>query len=147
MNRRITIPVEVPRMQFVHTADLILRDNEGKTFDEDATVIVGNTIAAELRIRHTRAWDSEQTIRPATSEHTASPRVPDDLVDFYYEIQAKPELWLIGGRRKAQFSARVHLTIDSWMSITALTVGRRTTNTSFLSCSSPYDLVIYSYLM
>ncbi|KAI9792943.1 MAG: hypothetical protein M1816_001265 [Peltula sp. TS41687] len=96
MNRKITIPVEVPRMQVVHTADLTLIDDKGRPLGDDATVTVGQTLAAELRIRHTRNWAF------VTSEHA-----PDAPIEFIYDIQPKPDTWLIGGRRRAQFSAKV----------------------------------------
>lgn len=96
IGRKITIPVEVPRMQVVHTANLILMDNQGRPLGDDSTVTVGQTLAAELRIRHTRAWDF------VTLEQTA-----DAPVEFIYDIQTKPDTWLIGGRRRAQFSAKV----------------------------------------
>lgn len=96
MNRKITIPVEVPRMQVVHTADLTLMDSKGRPLRDDATVSVGQTLTAELRIRHTRAWAF------LTSEQAS-----DAPMEFIYDIQLKSDTWLIGGRRKAQFSAKV----------------------------------------
>ena len=109
MNRRVTIPVEVPRVQAVHTADFFLLDNDDMPLKDNTTVMVGQAIAAKLRIRHTRAWDTDEVISPVTSEKTR----PVDSADagaalsFVYEIHVKNDLWLVGGRRRAQFSAKV----------------------------------------
>lgn len=59
---------------------------------------VGQAIPAELVIKHTRGW-SNQT--GAESK--------DEQLEFYYEVHTHPDTWLVGGQRKAHFSARVSL--------------------------------------
>ena len=51
-------------------------------------VTVGQTMSAELVIRHTRTWDP-------------SP-ISEDM-EFYYEIQNQTDTWLVSGRRRAHF--------------------------------------------
>ena len=51
-------------------------------------------IAAELSIRHTRRWCS-----PEHRENGGGP------LEFSYEIHANPESWLVGGRRRGNFTA------------------------------------------
>jgi hypothetical protein len=74
----------------VHTADLYLPNMTGN----HAHATVGGMIPAELRLRHTRRWCPYQR------------REPDSALEFSYEILANPELWLIGGRRRANFTAK-----------------------------------------
>lgn len=51
----------------------------------------------ELSISYTRRWDL------AASE--ARPRA----LSFCYEVQANPDIWLVGGQRKGHFSAKVSI--------------------------------------
>jgi hypothetical protein len=78
----------------VHTAELQLQQNT----DTDASsshAAVGQMIAAELSIHHTRRWCS-----PANQAHADQP------LECSYELHANPELWLLGGRRRGNFLAR-----------------------------------------
>ncbi|KAM5469696.1 hypothetical protein MauCBS54593_004250 [Microsporum audouinii] len=86
--RHITIPVDIPDVQVVHTAKLVLKDiSPGQTH-----VGVDDMIPTELIIRHTRGWCK-------VSEREAQPSL-----EFMYEVIASPELWVIGGRRRGNFS-------------------------------------------
>ncbi len=87
---QIVIPVELPQVQVVHTVDLHLISPPSGSL-----AAVGQILAAELRIRHTRSW--------GTSRNTL-----ESSLEFSYEIHANPETWLIGGRRRAHFSAKVY---------------------------------------
>ena len=51
-------------------------------------------IAAELRIKHTRKWCSQE-----------DQESPDSLLEFSYDIFANPESWLVGGRKRGNFTA------------------------------------------
>lgn len=93
-SRRIVIPVDIPEIQVVHTAELRL----GPLADAHPTTThaaVGQMIAAELHLRHTRRWCS-----PEHQEHAGG------ALEFAYELLANPELWLVGGRRRGNFLAR-----------------------------------------
>ncbi|MCJ1392713.1 hypothetical protein MMC18_005584 [Xylographa bjoerkii] len=93
--RTITIPVDVPQTQIVFTANLRVFGDRHETHEFGGTRAVGHCIPAELVLQHTRRWDVKREV----SRQEAEERV------FYYELDASPETWLIGGRRKAQFSA------------------------------------------
>ncbi|KAF7622019.1 hypothetical protein AFLA_008568 [Aspergillus flavus NRRL3357] len=88
--RHIIIPVDIPEIQVVHTAELRLCN----LADQPPHAAVGQMIAAELSLRHTRRWCS-----PENRENAGGP------LEFSYEIHANPELWLVGGRRRGNFTA------------------------------------------
>ncbi|KAJ5832647.1 hypothetical protein N7474_000958 [Penicillium riverlandense] len=92
-SRRIIIPVEVPEIQVVHTAELRLPETD--VSGPGAHAAVGQMISAELCLRYTRRWCS-----PAAQEHAGQP------LECSYELHANPDLWLLGGRRRANFLAR-----------------------------------------
>ncbi|EAW07582.1 putative TMEM1 family protein [Aspergillus clavatus NRRL 1] len=89
-SRRIVIPVDIPEIQVLHTAELRLKG----LADQPRHAAVGQMIAAELTLRHTRRWSS-----PEHREHASS------ALEFSYEIHANPEMWLVGGRRRGNFVA------------------------------------------
>ncbi|KAE8353410.1 trafficking protein particle complex subunit 10 [Aspergillus coremiiformis] len=88
--RHIIIPVDIPEIQVVHTAELRLCNLAG----QPRHAAVGQMIAAELSLRHTRRWCS-----PEHRENAGGP------LEFSYEIHANPDLWLVGGRRRGNFTA------------------------------------------
>ncbi|KAA8651858.1 hypothetical protein EYZ11_006218 [Aspergillus tanneri] len=88
--RHIVIPVDIPEVQVVHTAELRLTN----LFDQPPHAAVGQMITAELSLRHTRRWCS-----PQHRENAGGP------LEFSYEIHPNPELWLVGGRRRGNFTA------------------------------------------
>ena len=82
-------------MEVVHTVSLQLYLDTLEAPVKLRTVAIGRAIPAELKIQHTRKW--------------SNPRwTTDDLLDFCFEVHASPDTWLIGGLRKAHFSAKVH---------------------------------------
>ncbi|KAL5342370.1 trafficking protein particle complex subunit 10 [Aspergillus crustosus] len=88
--RHIVIPVDIPEIQVVHTAELRLGN-----FPEHAPhAAVGQTITAELRFSHTRRWCS-----PDQRENAGG------SLEFSYELHANPEHWMVGGRRRGNFTA------------------------------------------
>lgn len=92
--RQIVIPVEVPEVQVVHTAELRLSTLSDNT-DETTHAAVGHGIPAELILQHTRRWCSQ---RSETQE-------PVGELEFAYELHVNQDLWLIGGRRRGHFTA------------------------------------------
>ncbi|MCJ1438305.1 hypothetical protein MMC27_007693 [Xylographa pallens] len=96
--RTITIPVDVPQTQVVHTARLRVLGKTHEIRELGGSIAVGHCIPAELLLQHTRRWDVKGKGKVPEQEHRA--------LEFYYELDASPETWLIGGRRKAQFSAQ-----------------------------------------
>ncbi|KAJ5158141.1 TRAPP II complex TRAPPC10 [Penicillium coprophilum] len=95
ITRRIIIPVDVPEIQVVHTADLQLQPKPTTDSGPSTHAAVGQMITAELCLRHTRRWCS-----PSTRENADQP------LECSYEIHANPEQWQIGGRRRGNFLAR-----------------------------------------
>ncbi|KAM3504966.1 hypothetical protein MY11210_008147 [Beauveria gryllotalpidicola] len=93
----ILIPVEVPSLTIVHTADIRLRRPLPAGINDDAasgsaatpTVFLNQVLHATLHLKWTRIWDTE------------SPRAED--LEFSYDVSASAESWLIGGRRKGHF--------------------------------------------
>jgi len=95
--RRIIIPVDVPHTQIVHTVHIRLIDPLLDARGHPAAVAVGHSVPAELVLSYSRGWNTpEQTFGKA----------PEEL-EFYYELDANPDTWLIGGWRRAQFTAKV----------------------------------------
>ncbi|KAJ5127148.1 hypothetical protein N7448_007927 [Penicillium atrosanguineum] len=93
--RSIVIPVEIPEIQVVHTAELQLHPSSEAMGTGASHAAVGQMISAELTLHHTRRWCS-----PATQENSGQP------LECSYELHANPELWLLGGRRRGNFLAR-----------------------------------------
>ncbi|CAK7210640.1 hypothetical protein SBRCBS47491_000843 [Sporothrix bragantina] len=100
--RTILIPVDIPSITIVHTADIQLQGPFGSavaadTFegerDGDSVGIpifcVNQLLPATLHLRWTRIWDTSDT-------------PPQDL-EFSFEVSAPNDAWLIGGRRKGHF--------------------------------------------
>jgi trafficking protein particle complex subunit 10 len=91
--REILIPVEVPQVQVVHTAELHLVNTIEGVDDSSKVLAVEQMLTAELRIKHTRHWDS------AGSTPSSKP------LEFVYDIHANQELWLVAGKKRVHFSA------------------------------------------
>ncbi|KAL1969346.1 hypothetical protein VTN77DRAFT_9539 [Rasamsonia byssochlamydoides] len=92
LGKQIVIPVDVPEVEVVHTAELRLGNLTGQPDRGPVHAAVGHMIPAELHLRHTRRWSS-----------TSAESLP---LEFSYEIHANPELWLVGGRRRGNFTAK-----------------------------------------
>ncbi|KAH0538372.1 hypothetical protein FGG08_005021 [Glutinoglossum americanum] len=105
-NREIVIPVEVPQVQVVHTAELRMLNLDSSNSSAIGTATIGQLLVAELHIKHTRVWDTGKV--NALLQNSAEPRQSgaDAPLEFIYEIHANPDQWLIGGRRRVQFAAR-----------------------------------------
>ena len=94
-------------MQVVHTVRLRLVGAQTETQAESSLVAVSHVLPAELTIKHTRRWGT-----------LADSPDADQPLDFFYEIQASPDLWLVGGQRKAHFSARVSFIVLAGLAVT-----------------------------
>jgi len=91
----LTVPVEIPQMQVVHSARLrrLLTSSAPPQLD---SVPMGKGIPMELTISHTRKWGN------LNLKETAS-----QALEFCFEIHANPDIWVVGGQRRAHFSAMV----------------------------------------
>ncbi|KAH8173677.1 trafficking protein particle complex subunit 10, TRAPPC10 domain-containing protein [Sarocladium implicatum] len=76
----ILIPVEIPSIPIVHTADIRLLDTE---------LHINQAVSAVLHLKWTRRWDTQ-------------PSQQSDL-EYSYEVTASSDTWLLGGRRKGHF--------------------------------------------
>jgi len=100
LNRQIVIPVEIPSISIVHSAQLRIITENSDGNSGDALAAVGQIIPAALTIRHTRRWDTAKT-------REAPPHTAEKPLEFSYEVQANTDTWLIAGRRKGHFCAKV----------------------------------------
>lgn len=78
----------------MHTAELTLLKNNNDNDNNGNPQItgVGEMVQAELSIHHTRQWC------PAPN------RESPDRLEFSYEILCHADTWLVGGRRRGNFS-------------------------------------------
>ena len=89
-------------MEVVHTVSLQLYPDTLEAPAKLRTVAIGRAIPAELSIRHTRKWSNPKL-------------TSGGVLNFYFEVHARPDTWLIGGLRKAHFSAKVRSLQSSYV--------------------------------
>ncbi len=100
--RSILIPVDIPPMAVVHTADIRLQDDTssfaGLAADVGATpqVCVNQLLPAVLQLKWTRSWDTG-------NPDSGSPGPGSDDLEFSFEVTAPTDTWLVAGRRKGHF--------------------------------------------
>ncbi|EAQ83116.1 hypothetical protein CHGG_10934 [Chaetomium globosum CBS 148.51] len=128
----ILIPVDIPPVSVVHTADIRLQrplpsltaprphhsnhqengdangDGGDKFEDEDTTegcptVLLNQVLPATLHLKWTRLWDTDTPTPGPGGTATAEPRTRGRDLEFVYEIVAAADTWLVGGRRKGHF--------------------------------------------
>lgn len=92
----LTVPFDLPHLDFVHTAQLSRMFTPDSRDHPPSFIAVDQPLPMQLSISHTRHWAVDSS--PA--------RVPE-VMEFEYELRACPETWLIGGPRKARFRAKV----------------------------------------
>ncbi|KAG5931621.1 hypothetical protein E4U53_001675, partial [Claviceps sorghi] len=86
----ITIPVEVPSLSMVHTADIRIEPSALDHFGGGLqAAMVNQVLPATLHLKWTRAWDTDG--------------LPRQDQEFSYEVTAPPDSWLLGGRRRGHF--------------------------------------------
>jgi hypothetical protein len=90
-SRSITMPVAVPSVSVVHTADLRLAPSLVPAPDGEVVALLNQPIAATLVLRHTRVWDVGEGGNAGRE------------LGFTYEVSAPGDTWLLGGRRKGGF--------------------------------------------
>ncbi|KAI1437594.1 cis-golgi transport protein particle complex subunit [Xylaria sp. CBS 124048] len=90
----ILIPVDIPSVTIVHTADIRLQSPSPASSDPapvTPTICIHQLLPATLHLKWTRIWD---TVTPPTEL--------SDL-EFSYEVSAPQDTWLLGGRRRGHF--------------------------------------------
>ncbi|KAI9158065.1 Trafficking protein particle complex subunit 10 [Paramyrothecium foliicola] len=89
----LLIPVEIPSLPILHTADLRLDVTASDLIDDKKTVTptvcINQMIPATLHLKWTRVWDTDTTSKVDQ--------------EFSYEVNAPADTWLLGGRRKGHF--------------------------------------------
>ena len=94
--RGLTVPVDVPYMTVVQTAELKIYKGTLEQPSPSLMMALGQILQAKLTIEHTRKWgDGSEENKP---------------LGFWYDIEANVQDWLIGGQRSARFSAKVNET-------------------------------------
>lgn len=99
--RCVVVTATLPKAHVVHTARLHLLNQDQTSSRTPPIVAVGEPLMAMLCVKHTRQWNSPSALKTAAGLADAS-----DPIDFTYTIDAQPDTWLIGGQRRAHFSAR-----------------------------------------
>ena len=89
----ILIPVDIPSITIVHTADIRLRHPIPAV---SGAVNVNQLLPATLHLRWTRIWDTG-------GEAPGRPRRDAQELEFSFEVTAPTDAWLLGGRRKGHF--------------------------------------------
>jgi len=92
--RTILIPVDIPPVTIVHTADIQLLTSSSSAISDQATptiICTNQLVPANLHLKWTRAWDT-----------ATQPQHQTDL-EFSYEVTAPGDSWLLGGRKKGHF--------------------------------------------
>ncbi|QSZ29198.1 hypothetical protein DSL72_003709 [Monilinia vaccinii-corymbosi] len=92
-SRSIVIPVDIPSVMVVHTADLRLLQM-ASIASSGAVAAANEPIPASLTLRSTRSWDT-------ASQDDA--KIPGEDLEFVYEVTGSSDAWLVGGRRKGHF--------------------------------------------
>lgn len=102
-SRSIIIPVEVPSVTVVHTADIVL---QRKSASKDVIAVMNQPIPATLQVKWTRIWDTVplSKVSRLSSQSIKDTSEKDQDLDFVYELSASSESWLLGGKRKGHFT-------------------------------------------
>jgi len=100
-SRSIIIPVDIPSVTAVHTADIKI-PNRASTTGETVAVI-NEPIVATLEIKSTRIWDSSHPSGTRSSQAGTGVSETASEIDFVYDVSASTDSWLIGGKRKGHF--------------------------------------------
>lgn len=98
----ILIPVDIPSMSVVHTADIQLQrpiPSLVQPIDdsESPVVCVNQLLPATLHLKWTRIWDTNRIDGASTESDEAAGD------EFSYEVSAPGDSWLVGGRKKGHF--------------------------------------------
>lgn len=96
----ISLAVEVPNVDIAFSVSVTLLDSglAGEAGPE-RVVKLGQPVTAELRISYARGW-SAKMIMGTTPQGDQDQRGGD----FFLDVQAEPETWVVGGSRKKHFS-------------------------------------------
>ncbi|POS70879.1 hypothetical protein DHEL01_v210730 [Diaporthe helianthi] len=100
----ILIPVDVPSIPVVHTADIRLQRPVPSLVEpadefEAPVVCINQLLPATLHLKWTRVWDTSR-LDTAAGTGSAEEAGGDE---FSYDVTAPSDTWLVGGRKKGHF--------------------------------------------
>ncbi|KAJ4414965.1 hypothetical protein N0V82_007614 [Gnomoniopsis sp. IMI 355080] len=100
-HQTILIPVDIPSMAVVHTADIQLQRPipslvQPADDSESPVACVNQLLPATLHLKWTRIWDTDRIDGASIKDETAGD-------EFSYEVSAPGDSWLVGGRKKGHF--------------------------------------------
>ncbi|KAJ9137206.1 Trafficking protein particle complex subunit 10, partial [Coniochaeta hoffmannii] len=133
--RSILIPVDIPSITVVHTADIRLLDESQSIIADDdpshsgvkAVVCINQLVPATLHLKWTRVWDTGSPDlpflpsspppgaaagKPGPPAAGPSPAFAQDL-EFSYDVTAPGDTWLVGGRRRGHFVIPASSVVDT----------------------------------
>lgn len=98
----ILIPVDIPSMAVVHTADIQLQRPvpslvQPADDSESPVACVNQLLPATLHLKWTRIWDTDRIAGASNKDEEAAGD------EFSYEVTAPGDSWLVGGRKKGHF--------------------------------------------
>lgn len=101
----ILIPVDVPSIPVVHTADIRLQRPIPSLVEpadeyEAPVVCVNQLLPAILHLKWTRVWDTGKLDTGSGAANSAQEAAGDE---FSYDVTAPSDTWLVGGRKKGHF--------------------------------------------
>ena len=99
--RSITISVDVPRVDYVHQVSLSILEQGNAASREPQILILGVPVQARLVVASTRNWSNA-----AIGQSDQNEEHQKSEADFLVDIHAEPDYWLVGGQRRARFTAR-----------------------------------------
>ncbi|KAK3321948.1 trafficking protein particle complex subunit 10 [Apodospora peruviana] len=105
----ILIPVDIPPITVVHTADIWFQEPLDSVVGADLdtgcpTVCINQLVPATLHLQWTRIWDTAVAGGSAAApQGKVTPPIRSLDLEFSYELTAPPDTWLLGGRRKGHF--------------------------------------------
>lgn len=94
--RQITISVEIPTVDFVHSASLSLLEIGLTNQTSPRILTVGKPIKARASIYHTSKWSDVSIF--------TNVKARDAHLGFVMDIQTESDTWIIGGQRRAHFT-------------------------------------------
>lgn len=99
-DRCVTLAVEVPNVDIAFSVNVALLE-PGLAGDAGSENVVklGQPVPAELRISYARSWSTDAVLGTQQGENSGQKGR-----DFVLDVQAEPEIWVIGGSRKKHFT-------------------------------------------
>lgn len=101
ITRQITISVSIPTIHVIPTASLAIQTYRREYLPTDTAWPIGEAKSATLTISHSRMWCDLDELKDVASIESG-----DAPIQFLYEVDANPDLWLVGGPKRGTFWQR-----------------------------------------